>query len=399
MLSDTKLRALKPRAKPYKVSDAEGLFVLVTPNGSRLWRCAYRFDGKQKLLTFGKYPDVSLADARDKLRNAKKLLANDEDPARAKRSAKAETRKTLATTFELVANEWFETNKSKWVAVYGDRLRTRLDSDLIPSLGSLPISLITPAQVLAAIRKVEERDAPETARRILQMARLIFLYSVATSRSQIDPTIGLSRALRPPNPVKSRIAIKAEDLKEFFKSLRSSALEHVTATALEFTLLTFVRTAEVRFAEWREFENLDGPAPLWRIPARRMKMRRDHLVPLSPRAVELVKSLQSSPKSPRLVFALAADKAISENTMLFGLYRLGFHGRGTVHGFRSTASTILNENGFNRDWIEKQLAHESGSVRSIYNAAEWLDDRRTMMNWWASYLERVEDNLRTKRTA
>ncbi len=399
MLSDIKLRALKPRAKPYKVSDAEGLFVLVNPNGSRLWRCAYRFDGKQKLLTFGKYPDVSLADARDKLREAKKLLARDEDPSSTKISAKAHRREVTANTFELVANEWFELNKAKWVESYSVRLRARLDADLIPVLGKRPISLITPAEVLEAIRKIEARDAPEMARRILQMARLIFLYAVATSRGHIDPTLGLSKALRPPKPVRSRTALKAGDIGEFYAALRASSLEPVTTTAIEFTLLTFVRTAEVRFAEWCEFENLDGPAPLWRIPAKRMKMRREHLVPLSSQAVKLIKSAQASPKSSTLAFAISRDQPISENTMIYGLYRIGFHGRATVHGFRSTASTILNESGFNRDWIEKQLAHEDGSVRSIYNAAEWLDGRRTMMNWWADYLEQVAGRSTASRTA
>lgn len=386
MLSDTKLRSLKPRDKPYKVSDAEGLFVLVTPSGSRLWRCAYRFGGKQKLLSFGKYPDVSLSDARDKLRKAKKLLAEDEDPGFTRKTAKAERRRIAHNTFELVANEWFELNRAKWVASYSVRLRSRLDDDLISSIGKRPISQIRAPEVLEAIRKVEARGAPEMARRILQMARQVFHYGIATDRCQVDPTIGISKALRPANPVKSRTAIKPADLPEFYSKLETSSLDAVTRVALEFTLLTFVRTAEVRFAEWQEFENLDGPAPLWRIPAKRMKMRREHLVPLSPRAVSLIKELQEAPNSPSLVFAIGRDQPISENTMLYGLYRLGFHGRATVHGFRATASTILNESGFNRDWIERQLAHEEGSVRGIYNAAQWLDGRRTMMNWWAAYL-------------
>jgi integrase len=346
----------------------------------------YRFDGRQKLLAFGKYPDVSLADARDKLREARKLLGQELDPGVARKIKKTERRQTNANTFELVANEWFEINKMKWVASYSVRLRARLDEDLIPSLGPRPISLIRSPEMLDAIRKIEARDAPEMARRILQMARLIFHYGIATGRCQIDPTFGISKALRPPKAVKSRAALKADQIPAFLANLRSSALDHVTKTALEFTLHTFVRTSEVRFAEWTEFERLDGPAPLWRIPASRMKMRKEHLVPLAPRAVSLIKALELSAKSPRLVFAISPSKAMSENTMLFGLYRLGFHGRATVHGFRSTASTVLNEKGFNRDWIEKQLAHEDGSVRSVYNAAEWLDGRREMMNWWASYL-------------
>jgi integrase len=399
MLSDAKLRALKPRERPYKVSDREGLFVLVSTNGSRLWRFAYRFGGKQKLLALGKYPDVSLGDARDKLRDARKLLSRDIDPSEKRKTEEVERREIHANTFQMVANEWFETNKSRWVESYSVRLRSRLDEDLIPALGKRPISLIRSPEVLEAIRKVEARDAPEMARRILQMARLIFHYGIATGRCQIDPTIGISKALRPPKPVKSRTALKAGELPEFLASLQLSELDKVTKTALEFTLLTFVRTAEVRFAEWGEFEGLDGPAPLWRIPASRMKMRREHLVPLAPRAVKLIKDLQTAPKSPRLVFAMTPSKPVSENTMLFGLYRMGFHGRATIHGFRSTASTILNENGFNRDWIEKQLAHEDSSVRSVYNAAEWLDGRRTMMSWWADYLERAATTRSVRLTA
>lgn len=390
MLSDAKIRALKPRPRPYKVSDAEGLFVLVNPNGSRLWRLAYRFDGKQKLLALGKYPDVSLSDARDKLRDAKKLLSKQLDPGLKRKTEAEERRETNANTFELVANEWFDTNKSKWVESYSARLRSRLDEDLIPALGLRPISQITPPEVLEAIRKVEARNAPEMARRILQMARLVFHYGIATGRCQNDPTIGISKALRPANPVRSRTAIKADLLPEFFEKLRASELDHVTKAALEFTLLTFVRTAEVRHAEWSEFEGLTGPAPLWRIPAARMKMRREHLVPLAARAAAIVRSLQARPKSARLVFAIAEGKPISENTMLYGLYRMGFHGRATVHGFRSTASTALNEAGFNRDWVEKQLAHEDGSVRGIYNAAEYLDARRDMMNWWEINLTKAE---------
>ena len=390
MLSDAKIRALKPRPRPYKVSDAEGLFVLVNPNGSRLWRCAYRFDGKQKLLALGKYPDVSLSDARDKLRDAKKLLSKQLDPGLKRKTEAEERRETYANTFKLVANEWFDTNKSKWVESYSIRLRSRLDEDLIPSIGSRPISLVTPPEVLEAVRKVEARNAPEMARRILQMARLVFHYGIATGRCQNDPTIGIGKALRPANPVKSRTAIKIDQLPEFFENLRGSDLDHVTKAALEFTLLTFVRTAEVRHAEWSEFEDLNGPAPLWRIPAARMKMRREHLVPLAPRSAAIIRHLETRPKSQLRVFAIEEEKSISENTMLYGLYRLGFHGRATVHGFRSTASTALNEAGFNRDWVEKQLAHEDSSVRGVYNAAEYLDGRRRMMNWWEDYLHKVE---------
>ncbi|MEQ1782538.1 MAG: tyrosine-type recombinase/integrase [Hyphomonadaceae bacterium] len=398
MLSDVKLRSLKPRARAYKVSDAEGLFLLVTTNGSRLWRWSYRFGGKQKLMAMGRYPEVGLADARDRMREAKKALARGLDPSATRKAEKEKQRKANGDTFEGVAIDWFETNKARWVESYASRLKTRLEEDLIPSLGSLPIASITPTQVLEAIRKIEQRDAIETAKRILQMARQIFHFGIATGRCNGDPTATLGKALRPAKPPKSRTPLKAGDIPEFYAALKDSDLNHSTKAALEFALLTFVRTAEIRGASWNELEDLDGEMPLWRIPPERMKMRKEHLVPLSPQAVRVVKQIKESPPSTKYVFATRENHTLSENTLIYGLYRLGFHGRATVHGFRSTASTILNEQGFNRDWVEKQLAHEENSVRSIYNAAEWLEGRREMMLWWASYLDRTSGRTSLRLT-
>jgi integrase len=399
MLSDAKLRSLKPRARPYKVSDAEGLFILVNPKGSRLWRWSYRYDGKQKTLALGKYPDVSLSDARDKLRDAQKLLRADVDPSQKRKDEKIQRQTSNKNTFAAVAYEWFEINEPRWAKSYSSRLKSRMNEDLIPPLGKRPIASITPAEVLATIRKVEERDAIEMGRRILQMARQVFLYGIATSRCQIDPTSGVRQALRPVKPPKSRTPLRTEDIPEFYTALASSDADAITKAALKFTLLTFVRTSEIRGAVWSEFEGLDGAAPLWRIPAARMKMRKEHLVPLPAQAVQIVKEVKSAAHSKRLVFALQDKQALSENTLIFALYRLGFHGRATVHGFRSTASTILNEHGFNRDWIEKQLAHEEGSIRSIYNAAEWLEGRREMMTWWAHYLDRAAGTSKVELVA
>ena len=389
MLSDVRLRSLKAKAKPYKVSDAEGLFLLVTTTGSRLWRWSYRFGGKQKLLALGKYPAIGLAEARDKMREAKKVLSSGIDPSAVRKAAKEQQRKANGETFEGVAIDWFETNKAKWAPSYADRLKVRLDEDLVPSLGPLPIASITATQVLEAIRRVEDRGAIETAKRILQMARQIFLFGMATSRCLGDPTAAVGKALKPNKPPKSRTPLKTRDIPEFYSALRDSDLEQITKIGLEFVLLTFVRTSELRGAEWTELEHLNGPSPVWRIPANRMKMKREHLVPLSPRAVVLLDQAKALGTSTKYIFATQQDRPLSENTLLFGLYRLGFHGRATVHGFRKTASTVLNEECFNSDWIEKQLAHEEGSVRSVYNAAEWLEGRRDMMTWWANYLDRV----------
>jgi integrase len=386
-LTDAKLRTLKAGDKPQKIADGGGLHVLVTPGGARLWRLAYRFGGKQKLLALGKYPEVSLADARLARELARKQLEDGADPSETRKAEKRRARIAAAHTFAAVADEWFESQKPRWVATYSDRLRRRLDADLIARIGKRPIAEIEPIEVLDVVRAIERRDAVEMGRRVMQMASAIFRYGVATSRCKRDPTADLRGALKAREPAKRRSALPGKALPTFLRKLDAYDGDASTRLALRLALLTFVRTAELRFARWSEFEDLDGPEPLWRIPAERMKMRRPHLVPLAPSAVEAL--LQLKGLSGRSEFILPADTrtgVISENTMLYALYRLGYHGRATVHGFRSTASTILNEHHFNRDWIELQLAHADGGVRAVYNAAEWLPGRRKMMSWWADYL-------------
>jgi integrase len=394
-LSDAKLRALKPKDKPYKVSDTEGLHVFVPATGAKLWRLAYRYLGKQKTLALGQYPAVSLFEARRARDEARRLLAKGDDPSVAKRTRKLERAIAANNSFESIANEWFEISKARWVKTYSSRLRGRLDDDLLPSLGKRPISEIEPLEVLDAIRKVERRDAIEMAKRIMQMASAIFRYGVATARCRRDPTADLRGALKPPKMPKQRTALPSAVLPEFLRALDTYDGALVTKLALQLVLFTFVRTAELRFGRWQEFEGLDGPEPLWRIPPERMKMRRAHLVPLSTAAVIVLRKLHKlTGKSEWLFPAPTKSGVMSENTLIFALYRMGYHSRATVHGFRSTASTVLNEAQFNRDWIEMQLAHSDGTVRGIYNAAEWLPGRRQMMEWWAEYLNARSSHLR-----
>lgn len=389
-LTDVKLRSLKAESKPRKVSDFEGLFLLVQPNGSRLWRLAYRFGGKQKVLALGSYPQMSLRDARKAKDDARDLLAAGRDPAHVRKVEKLQAQLVARNTFEEVANEWFAARRAQWVESYSDRLRSRLDADLLPHLGKRPIALIEPVELLACVRQIEARDAPEMARRVLQMASAIFQYGVATGRCPRDPAADLRGALAAPNPVKRRAALKPAELPQFMRQLAAYNGDKQTRLALLLVIHTFVRTAEVRFARWDEFEDLEGEKPLWRIPAERMKMRRDHLVPLPPQVVQILKEVRPLAGDSEFLFpASTRSSVISENTMIYALYRMGYHGRATVHGFRSTASTILNEREFNRDWIEMQLAHSAADVRSVYNAAEWIGGRREMMNWWSSYLEQL----------
>lgn len=389
-LTDAKLRTLKPSSKPFKVSDFEGLFLLVQPSGSRLWRMAYRFGGKQNVLALGSYPEMSLRGARKAKDDARDLLNEGRDPAHERRLAKARTKVAAGHTFGKVADEWFEAREDQWVESYSERLRSRLDADLMPHLGQRPISEIEPTELLACVRLIEQRDAPEMARRVLQMASAIFRYGVATGRCPRDPATDLRGALKPPGPPKRRSALKPGELGPFMRLLSAYEGDVQTRLALELVVHTFVRTSEVRFALWREFEELDGERPLWRIPAGRMKMRRDHLVPLTPQVVGILGKLRTlAPKSELLLPADTRSGVISENTMIYAMYRMGYHGRATVHGLRSTASTILNEHEFNRYWIELQLAHSSADVRSIYNAAEWIAGRREMMTWWSRHLDEV----------
>ena len=387
-LTDAKLRSLKPGEKPYKVSDGSGLHVLVNTTGSRLWRLAYRFKGKQKALALGAYPDVSLSDARERREAARKLLRAGADPGQARKVEKRQARIASGETFRLVGDEWFESQKARWVPGYAARLQSRLDADLYPALGDRPISVIEPMDVLDAIRAIEKRGAVEMGRRVLQMASAIFRYGVATSRCVRDPTADLRGALRARPPVKHRAALRHDELPEFLARLDAYDGESSTRLALTLVAYTFVRTKEIRFAHWAEFEDLGGSNPVWRIPAERMKMRREHLVPISIQTAKTLEELrQHAGKNAALFPAATRSGVISENTMIFALYRMGYHGRATVHGFRSTASTVLNENHFNRDWIELQLAHDEDNVRAAYNAAEWLPGRREMMQWWADYLD------------
>lgn len=387
-LSDSMLRKLKPTDRPRKISDSDGLHLLVTPTGSRLWRFAYRYAGRQKLLSLGAYPIVSLTEARKARDEARRLLASGVDPSEARKADERQKRLAGENSFQAVADEWFSRKQRRWAASYSSRLRTRLEADLFPMLGRRPIAEIEPLEVLDAIRRIERRDAVEMAKRVMQMAGGIFRYGVATGRCARDPTQDLRGALQEAGPVKHRTSLAASELPEFLRRLEAYDGDPTTRLALELIILTFVRTTEARFAQWSEFEDVDGPEPLWRIPAERMKMRRPHLVPLTPQAVAVLRELSRyRGRSNFLLPAATRTKVISENTLIYALYRMGYHGRATVHGFRSTASTVLNEREFNRDWIEMQLAHADGSVRAVYNAAQWLTGRRQMMSWWADYID------------
>jgi integrase len=386
------VRNAKSGDKPYKLADSGGLYLLINPQGSKLWRLDYRFDGKRKTLALGNSQDVPLAEAREARDDARKALRNGVDPGDVRKAAKARQVVDESRQFKAVAERWFAARKSRWVEGYSDRIWSRVEADVLPELGSLPVNEVTAEQVLSALRVIEQRGAIETARRVGNYIQDIFRLAKAERLVVANPADDLAAALSARPPAKRRAALKAAELPKFLRDLKSYNGEAQTRLALQLTLLTFVRTSEVRFAQWSEFENLDGAEPLWRIPAERMKMRAEHLVPLSKQAVDVLEGLRKISSGDGSLFpAPTVSGVMSENTMIYALYRMGYHRRATVHGFRGTASTILNEQGFNRDWVERQLAHaERDEVRAAYNAAEWLPQRRKMMAWWADHLDNCQ---------
>jgi integrase len=384
-LSDAAVRNAKPKSKPYKMSDGEGLFLLITPAGGKYWRLKYFFGVKEKLLALGVFPEVSLAEARERRAQARKVLASGKDPGEAKKEAKRIIIEKQESTFEAIAREWHENRLPKWTPKYAKKTLQRLETHVFPRLGPRPIADITTHELLSVMRKIEARGA-DIAHRVLQICGQIFTYAVITQRAAMNPAVSLRGALSP--VVKQNHAyIKPNDLHEYLRNLRNYDGTPQTKLALRFLLLTFVRTGELRGAEWVE---MDLDKAEWRIPGERMKMKEPHIVPLSRQAIGLLKELQPLTGQWRYVFPNQHKPSgqMSENTILYALYRMGYHSRATGHGFRSTASTVLNEHGFPPDVIERQLAHgERNKVRAAYNHAQYLPERRKMMQWWADYLD------------
>jgi integrase len=389
-LTDTAVRNAKGLAKPRKLSDGGGLHLLVNPDGARYWRMAYRYRGRQKTLALGVYPAVSLADAREAKDAAKKLLARELDPSQVRREQRAAARISAKNTFEAVAREWCENRLAGWTSRYHENVVARLEADLFPEIGFRPIAEIEAPEVLAALRKVEKRGALEIAKRLRQTAGQIFRYAIATGRAKRDPSGDLKGALKAAGRQVHHKAMPREDLPEFLRALSTYDGEIRTRLALRLAVLTFVRTTELRAARWSE---IDFEAAEWRIPAERMKMRTPHVVPLSRQALAAFAELRTIAGASEYVFpSPTIEGFMSNNTMLFAMYRMGFHGRATVHGFRAVASSLLNEMGFQPDWIERQLAHdELNKVRAAYNHAQYLSERRRMMQQWANYLSEVSE--------
>lgn len=393
-LSDIKIKALKAgikldgtsTSKSYKVSDEKGLYLEVKPTGSKLWRVKYRFSGKEKLLSVGIYPDVSLKQAREQRDELRKQIANGVDPSDTRKAQKLSHAGQVS--FENVTREWHQKFKHRWSEKYALNTINRLEREVFPFIGSKNINDIKAPELLAVLRRMESRGILETAHRVHQQCGQIFRYAVATGRAERDPSTDLKGAL-PPVKVKHHASIiEPQQIGGLLRAINGYSGSFITICALRLAPLVFVRPGELRHAEWTEF---DLEKAEWRIPAEKMKMASVHIVPLSKQAIAVIETLKPLTGSGKYLFPSirTITRPMSENTVNGALRRLGYTGDEMVgHGFRSMASTILNEQGWNRDAIERQLAHsERDGVRAAYNYAEYLPERKRMMQSWADYLD------------
>jgi integrase len=391
-LNEARIRASKPKEKPYKLFDERGLFLLVTPSGGRLWRMRYWFAGVERLLTLGAYPDVPLKRAREKREDARRLVADGVDP-NAHRRAEESSR---ADTFEAIAREWLALQSKRLADETMSILNSRFESHLFPYLGRQPIKSIRAQELLSVLRRAEARGTHETAHRVRALAGRVFRYAVATGRAEHDVSADLKDALAPVKTKNFAAILEPSRVGALLRAIDGYAGQPVTALALKLAPLVFVRPGELRAAEWSEF---DFEKAEWRIPGARMKMGEQHIVPLARQAIDILKALQPLTNRGRYVFPslLTRDRPMSDNTINAALRRLGYNGdEQTGHGFRSMASTLLNEQGFPPDVIELQLAHaERNKVRAAYNKAQRLGERRKMMQAWADYLDRLRAGLDT----
>lgn len=390
-LTDTKIRNAKPAGKAIRLPDGKGLCIEVSPAGGRLWRLRYRFGGKEKLLALGKYPAVSLKEARDRCDEARKLLAGGTDPSQQKKVDRQARTTVAADTFEAVAREWFEKHSPKWAPSHSSKVIRRFERDIFPWLGTRPIALITAPEILAVLRRIENRGAVFTAHRAHQNCGMVFRYAVATGRAERDPTGDLRGAI-PPADAEHFASIKdPKAIGELLRAIDGYKGSIVTKCALQLAPVLFVRPGELRQAEWRE---IDIDASEWRIPAKKMKSRADHIVPLSTQAVAILREIHPLTGAGNYVFpgAHSSRRPMSENAVNGALRRLGYEKTElTGHGFRAMASTLLHEQGWKSDVIERQLAHkERNAVKAAYNHAEHLPERRNMMQQWADYLDKLK---------
>ena len=386
-LSDMKVKRRKPKDKPYKLSDNDGLYLLVTENGGKWWRFKYRFEGKEKLLSLGAYPEISLADARQRRDEARRQVAKGIDPG-AVRKAQKEAQIEEADTFEVIAREWYARFLSNWTPGHGITIMSRLERDLFPWIGKIPITKIRARDILETLRRVENRGALESAHRIRTICGQVFRYAVATGRVERDPSVDLKGAL--PQPHKRHMAAITDPAQvgALLRAIDSYQGSFIVKAALLLQALTFVRPGELRHAEWSE---IDFDKCEWNIPAGKMKMREPHLVPLSQKAIAILTEVKQLTGQGLYVFpGRTSSRPMSNNAITAALRRMGYEkDEMSGHGFRALARTLLDEVLQVRpDFIEHQLAHAVRDPNGrAYNRTAHLNERRKMMQQWADYLD------------
>ena len=393
-LTELGLRKAKPSSKPKKFSDGGGLFLLLHPSGSKYWRMKYRFIGKEKLLAFGVWPEVSLTEARKKRNEAKQLIKSGKDPSAAKKNLKVSQKVAQSNTFGSVTEEWLEIKQKEWKSPYFDDVKSSIEIHLLPDLSQRPIEDITSSEILSVLKKIEEQGKLEVASRSRQKCGAIFTYANLRQLCTSNPVSNLKGALASPKKKKFN-SLSPKDLPQFLVKLDEYDGAIITKLALRFVLLTLARTIEIRSANWNEFD-LEDEEPIWRIPEEKMKMGREHVVPLSSQALVVLKEVRRFTQGDKYVFHQVnnPNMPMSGNTMLFAMYRMGYHSRATVHGLRATMSTLLNEKGHNPDVIEHLLSHQdSNKVRGAYNRAEYLSERRITLQWLADYLDSLSGSM------
>lgn len=401
-LTDTAIRNAKPgrtpkgeaTARPYRMADGGGLYLEVAPAGGKWWRLKYRFGGKEKRLSLGTYPDTSLAAARQRRDEAKRLLAAGTDPGEHRRAEKVARSIAQASSFEAVAREWHAQKAKAWAKVTTDKAQTHLQTYLFPRLGARPIGEIRAPELLAALREVEKRGAVYTATRLREMAGQVFRYAIATGRADYNPAADLKGALQAPAVTHRPALVDRKAFAVFLRDLKAySAAEPVTLLATRFAMLTFVRSQELRHARWEE---IDFEAQEWKVPALRMKAGKAlqaHTVPLSPQAITTLRELQLLTGQGAYLFpsSYGADRVMSENTIGQMLKKMGYQGRQSLHGFRASARSLLSERGWSTAALERQLDHaERNKVVAAYARSEHLDERRALMQDWGALIEALE---------
>jgi integrase len=396
-LTDVQIRKTKPNPdskSPIRLADGNGLWLVVSYSGAKYWQYRYKIGRKENTYSVGEYPGVSLSDAREVRKWARELVKQGVHPTHQRKDEQVKNQADKSNTFKSVALEWIQKKKVGWTPYYLRQVENMLGADVYPAIGKMPIRAVTAAHLLDIITKVEGRGAETVALLIRQWCSAIFRYGVATLRADNDPASALKGAIHRPKTVHSR-PLSREEIRELLKALEKFGGYRTTVIALRLMLLTFVRTVELRAATWSEFDLSRGE---WRIPAERMKMREPHFVPLSRQAIKLLQELHTLTGNREYLFPnyRSPRTCMTATTLNRALERMGFNGKGSVgfsgHGFRATASTLLNEMGFRSEVIERQLAHaERNKVRASYNQAEYMEERRSMMQQWADFIDQVAE--------